>query len=114
MGVHLVYMTAGSEEEARRIAAELVSSRLAACVNLIGGMQSVYRWEGRIQEDREVVLIAKTRAEQVEALTEAVCRLHSYDCPCVVSLPVAGGNSAFLDWVVTETRGEGADGGHDG
>jgi periplasmic divalent cation tolerance protein len=102
-------MTAGSEEEARKIASELVSSRLAACVNMIAGMKSIYRWEGRIQEDREMVLIAKTTGDRVDALTQAVRRLHSYDCPCVVSLPVEGGNPAFLEWVAAETAGE-ADG----
>ena len=105
MDICLVYMTAGSEDEARYIAAELVASRLAACVNMIGGMTSVYRWEDRINEDREVVLIAKTTGDRVAAITEAVYRLHSYDCPCVVSLPVTGGNPAFLEWVAGETAG---------
>ena len=103
MGVCLVYMTAGSEDEARRIGRELVSSRLAACVNLISGMKSIYRWEGKLQEDRETVLIAKTNAEKVSQLTQRVKAIHSYDCPCVVSLPVTGGNQDFIDWVGSET-----------
>ena len=106
MGVYLVYMTAGSGEEARKIAGELVASRLAACANIIDGMRSVYRWEGRIQEDREVVLIAKTTEERLAALTDTVRRLHSYDCPCVVAIPVSGGNTAFLEWVTAETLAE--------
>jgi periplasmic divalent cation tolerance protein len=103
MEICMVYMTAGSEEEARRIGGELVSSRLAACVNIIPGMQSIYRWEGALQEGEETILIAKTSAERVSDLTRRVKALHSYDCPCVVSLAVQGGNQAFIDWVGAET-----------
>jgi periplasmic divalent cation tolerance protein len=102
MSVKLVYMTAGSMNEARAIGNKLVASKLAACVNIIEGMRSIYRWEGKLQEDREVVLIAKTSAERLAELTEMVKRLHSYDCPCIVSLPADGGNPAFLDWIKSE------------
>lgn len=97
------YMTAGSREEALRIGRALVEERLAACANLIEGMTSIYRWEGAIQEDAEVVLIAKTRPDLVTRLTERVKALHSYDCPCVIALPVDGGNQAFIDWIAAET-----------
>lgn len=99
-----VYMTAGSAEEARSIGRALVDERLAACVNLIDGMRSIYRWNDAIQEDGETVLIAKTRDDLVDALTERVKALHSYDCPCVVALPMIGGNPGFLDWIGLETR----------
>ena len=99
-----IYMTAGSADEARAIAQTLVKERLAACVNLIDGMRSIYRWNGELQEDAETVLIAKTRDDLVEALTDRVRALHSYDCPCVVALPMVGGNAAFLDWIGSETR----------
>ena len=99
MDIRFVYMTAGSLDEARRIGRELVESRLAACVNILPGMQSVYRWEGKIEEAAEVVMIAKTAAARVAALTERVKSLHSYDCPCVVSLKVEGGHLPFLDWI---------------
>jgi periplasmic divalent cation tolerance protein len=99
------YMTAGSREEARTIARALVEERLAACCNLLDGMTSVYPWQGEIQEDAEVVVIAKTRAELVERLTARVQALHSYDVPCVVALPVSGGNPAFLDWIAAESGG---------
>jgi periplasmic divalent cation tolerance protein len=99
------YMTAGSRDEARTIARALVEERLAACCNLLDGMTSVYRWQGEIQEDAEVVVIAKTRAELVERLTARVQALHSYDVPCVVALPVSGGNPAFLDWIAAESGG---------
>ena len=104
MGQRFVYMTAGSPEAAARIGKALVEARLAACVNLIEGMRSIYWWEGEVQEARETVLIAKTRDTLVEALTEKVRALHDYDCPCVVALPIEGGNRAFLDWIDAETE----------
>jgi periplasmic divalent cation tolerance protein len=100
----LVYMTAGTAEEARRIGAALVDEGLAACANVIDGMTSIYRWEGEVRNDNEAVLIAKTRRALVERLTERVKALHSYSCPCVVALPVLGGNPAFFDWIGMETN----------
>ena len=99
----LLYMTAGSAEEARRIGAALVDERLAACVNVIDGMTSIYRWEGAVRNDSETVLIAKTRRALVEDVVARVKALHSYRCPCVVALPIAGGNPAFLDCIGQET-----------
>ncbi|MBT5107761.1 MAG: divalent-cation tolerance protein CutA [Rhodospirillaceae bacterium] len=103
MEIRLVYITVGDEAEARRIGRALIEARLAACVNIHGRVQSLYRWDGAIQEDTEVVLIAKTRESLVRDLTEKVLTLHSYDCPCIVAMPVSGGNPAFLNWVVEET-----------
>jgi len=100
-----VYMTMESFDQARRIGRALVEARLAACVNIIDGMTSFYWWQGKIDEGRETVVIAKTRADLVASLTERVKSMHSYACPCVVSLPIEGGNQAFLDWVVAETAG---------
>lgn len=99
MTVSIVYITAGSMDEAARIGKMLVQERLAACVNIIDGMRSLYEWDGTLQDDREVVMIVKTRSSRVAELTSAVKAIHSYDCPCVVELPVSGGNSAFLDWI---------------
>ena len=99
MDIRFVYMTAGSLEEARRIGRELIESRLAACVNILPGMQSVYRWEGKIEAADEVVVIAKTTAPRVPELTARVKSLHSYDCPCVVSLQVDGGHQPLLEWI---------------
>jgi periplasmic divalent cation tolerance protein len=96
-------MTTASPEEARRIGTALVGERLAACVNIIPGMTSIYRWQGRIEEGQETVLVAKTRQEQVPALTERVKAMHSYTVPCVVALPMAGGNPDFLRWIEEET-----------
>ena len=97
-----VYMTAGSPEEAQQIGEALVERRLAACVNVVDGMHSIYRWEGKLQKDREVVVIAKTTKDCLPALIDTVNALHSYDCPCIVSFAIEGGNPAFLEWIGTE------------
>lgn len=99
-----VYITASDRDEARRLAHALVESRLAACANVFDRMTSVYRWEGAVQESDEAVLIAKTREELVPALTEKIQELHSYDCPCVVALPLTGGSDEFLAWIAAETE----------
>lgn len=98
-----VYITTESMEEARRIGRALVEARLAACVNILAGMTSMYWWKGEIQDGRETVLIAKTRAHLLAALTDKVKELHGYDCPCIVALPITGGNPEFLDWIAAET-----------
>ena len=108
MNQQFVYMTAGSLEEARRIGEQLVAERLAACVNIIQGMHSIYRWEGKLQNDREVVMVAKTTRDRLSALVDAVKGSHSYDCPCVVSFAIEGGNPAFLSWIDGEV-GRGGD-----
>ena len=100
-----VYMTCGSLDEARKIGEMLLEKNLAACVNILEGMHSLYRWNGAMQEDQETVLIAKTRHELVNELTEAVLSIHSYDCPCIIELPIQQGNPEFLQWIVSETEG---------
>jgi periplasmic divalent cation tolerance protein len=97
--VNLVYMTAGSKDEALTIGKALVSKKLAACVNVIDQMNSIYEWEGKTQHDTEVVLIAKTAESRVPELIETVKAEHSYDCPCIVCLPVSNGNPDFLEWI---------------
>jgi periplasmic divalent cation tolerance protein len=104
MAVNFIYMTAGSQAEAQKIATALVECRLAACVNILENMQSVYRWEGKIQKDAEVVLIAKTTENLVSELVEKVKSLHSYECPCVVSLPIIDGHAPFLNWIHDEVK----------
>lgn len=98
-----VYITASSEDEAHRIGKTLVEDRLAACTNIIPGMRSYYRWQGKVDTGAETVVIAKSRSELVQRLTERVKMLHSYTCPCVVALPITGGNADFLRWIETET-----------
>ena len=104
MEINFIYMTAGDKAEAKKIAGELVASGLAACVNILDNMNSVYMWQGEIQEDSEVVLIAKTTRTRVPQLVEKVKSLHSYDCPCIVSLPVLDGHQPFLEWIEAEVK----------
>jgi periplasmic divalent cation tolerance protein len=102
MEICFIYITTNSKNEARTIGKELVHSRLAACVNILDNMNSIYRWEGALQDDNEVVLIAKTTQKRVPGLIEKVKSMHSYDCPCIVSLPVTDGNPDFLQWIEHE------------
>ena len=103
MAAVFVYITVNSMETARRIARLLVEERLAACANVIDGMHSVYRWKGKIEEAAEVIVIAKTRDDLLDSLTERVRSLHPYECPCVVGLPVVGGNQDYLEWLAAES-----------
>lgn len=100
----IVYMTAADADEAARIGKALVDKRLAACVNILGPIRSLYRWDGEVQDDAEVAFIAKTTDARLDELTAEVNRLHSYDLPCVVALPLAGGSAAFLNWIAEQTQ----------
>lgn len=104
MGIKLVYMTAESKQEAEAVGKSLVEEKLAACVNIIDRMESMFWWEGEVQKDNEVVLIAKTKDSLVPELVNKVKSIHSYSVPCVLALPVSDGNQAFLDWIVEETK----------
>ena len=100
--VQVVLMTAPDLEVAERLARTLVEERLAACVNLVPGIRSVYRWEGAVEEANEVLLIAKTRSDCVDALGARVRDLHPYDLPETLALAVTGGATDYLDWVCAE------------
>ena len=104
MKANFIYVTAGSMNEAKKIGKALVSNRLAACVNIIDNMHSMYWWEEEIQNDNEVILIAKTMESLVLTLIDKVKSMHSYDCPCIVSLPILDGNKAFLEWIAEQTK----------
>jgi periplasmic divalent cation tolerance protein len=104
MAAVIVYMTAGSREEAGRIAVLLVERRLAACVNVLGEIDSVFHWDGAVQQETEVAFIAKTTSQRLDELTEAVKAAHSYDEPCVVAYELVGGSQSFLDWIEDQTR----------
>lgn len=104
MPVNFIYVTTKDKAEARRIGRELVESRLAACVNVIDSVNSMYWWKGKVQDESEAVLIAKTKDSLAGELIAKVKSLHSYSCPCVVVLPVLDGNPDFLKWVEDETK----------
>jgi len=91
--------TVGSPQDAERIARELVERRLAACVNVLPGVVSFYRWQGALQRDKEHMLVIKTRAEKLPALLEALVSLHPYELPELLALPVADGHPAYLGWI---------------
>ena len=102
--ISLLYITVRDTEEARRIGRALVERRLVACVNIIDRIGSLYWWEGKIAEENEVLIIAKTKSSLAPEVIAAVKSLHSYSCPCIVALPIIDGNADFLSWVARETR----------
>mgnify|MGYP006300778719 FL=1 len=102
MNVRFVYVTVGGKDEAATIGKELVTSGLVACVNILDNMRALYMWDGKLQDDAEVVLIAKTTEARIPELVEKIRSLHSDDCPCVLALPVMGGHQPFLDWIAQE------------
>jgi len=104
MSESFVYMTCENTAEAENIGAILVERRLAACVNILGGMKSMYWWEGKVVKNEEVVFIAKTKTRLVDELTEAVTAMHGYDVPCVAAMSIEGGNPDFLAWIREETK----------
>ena len=104
MSVHVVvFITAGSVEEGQNIARTLVEERVAACVNIVSPIESVYRWQGKVQDDREVLLIAKTAAEMLEKLARRVKQLHSYKVPEIIALPIVAGSEDYLHWIDQQT-----------
>lgn len=104
MPIHLAFCACPDPDVAYRIAETLVSERLAACVNVLSGMTSFYRWEGRIVRDEEVLLLIKTEAQRVPALIDRIRALHPYELPELVTVQADAGLPAWLDWVVAETR----------
>lgn len=95
----IVLSTAGSEDEARKIAHHLVEQRLAACVNIIPGIESVYRWEGKVESNREYLLLIKTSSTMFPEVRDAILELHSYELPECVEIAVEDGSSEYLQWV---------------
>ena len=102
----VVLVTVGSEQEAETIATTLLEERLAACVNVTSPIRSLYRWEGRIADDREWQMVIKTQARLFEALAARVRALHSYDLPEIIALPVLAGTTDYVDWIQNETKSE--------
>lgn len=99
--LRFVYITTKDKVEAKAIGSALVQEKLAACVNIVDGMESLYWWNGKVESDNETILIAKTTGEQMESLTDRVKELHSYDVPCVITLTINDneGNSDYLNWL---------------
>jgi periplasmic divalent cation tolerance protein len=95
----IVLSTAGSEEEARKIAHHLVERQLAACVNIVPHIESIYRWQGKMESSREWLLLIKTTAEKFPAVRDAIRELHSYDLPECVAIGIKDGSSEYLEWI---------------
>jgi periplasmic divalent cation tolerance protein len=95
----VVLMTAANREEAGRIAKMLVSTRLAACVQVLPEIQSIYRWQGEVMRESEVLLLAKTTKDKFDDLDRAVREIHSYETPEIIALPVTAGSSPYLKWL---------------
>ena len=100
----VVLVTTPTPERATEIARAVVGERLAACGNVVPALRSVYRWEGKVQEDEEALLVLKTTRARFDALRDRVLALHPYDVPEVIALPVVAGSAAYLDWIESETR----------
>jgi periplasmic divalent cation tolerance protein len=95
----IVLTTAGSAEEAERIATTLVEEQLAACVNIVSPITSVYRWKGSVQKEQEWLLLIKTTSPALESVSKKIRELHSYDLPECIQIPIEAGNAEYLDWI---------------
>ncbi|XP_010272941.1 PREDICTED: protein CutA 1, chloroplastic-like isoform X2 [Nelumbo nucifera] len=100
----VVYVTVPNREAGRKLAESIIKEKLAACVNIVPGIESLYRWQGEIHQDSEELLIIKTREPLLEALTEHVRANHEYEVPEVIALPIKGGSLKYLEWLKNSTR----------
>ena len=99
-----VYVTFKNREEAKEVASYLIKRRLTACANIFSSHESLYWWDGAVQDEQEVSVILKTSKKCFKDLEEAIKEKHSYDVPCIVALPIEGGNNAFLSWIKNQTN----------
>jgi periplasmic divalent cation tolerance protein len=95
----VVYITSSNEDEAAKISKTIVEERLAGCVNIVKGIRSIYSWQGKIEDDSEVLMIVKTQRHLFESLKRRVKELHSYTVPEVIALPVVEGSEDYLNWL---------------
>ncbi|KPK74381.1 MAG: hypothetical protein AMJ89_06480 [candidate division Zixibacteria bacterium SM23_73] len=100
----VVFVTAGSEKEGEKIAQALLKEKLAACVNIVPGLKSVFRWKGKISTEEEVLLMIKTKDGLFEKLKKRVIELHGYEVPEIIALGILAGYEKYLDWLGKETR----------
>lgn len=95
----MVYITASEVEEAKKIAKALLNERIVACANIILGMESIFWWEGSLEEDVESILLVKTRSELVDKVIDRVEEIHSYQTPCALEIQIKRGSENYLDWL---------------
>ena len=99
----MIYVTTGTHDEAVKIARALIEEKLAACANVLGPAHSIYRWQGKVEEAQEIVVIAKTRRDLADQAMARIKALHSFDNPCAVAYDVAAGLPDYLTWIDQET-----------
>ena len=100
----VAFITASNEEEAAKIAKELVEARLAGCVNIVKDIRSIYSWQGKIEDDKEVLMIVKTQKAIFDPLMKKVKELHSYSVPEIIALPIVEGSEDYLKWLKEATK----------
>jgi periplasmic divalent cation tolerance protein len=100
----IILTTAGSEDEAKKIAHALVDRQLAACVNIVPQIESVYRWQGKVESEHEWLLLIKTTAEKFSAVRDAIRQLHSYDLPECIAIAIDDGSAAYLQWIADSVK----------
>ena len=98
-GALSVFVTAASREEGEKIARAVVEEKLAMCANILPGVQSIYRWKGKVEQAQECAVVIKIPAEKFTALEKRIKELHSYECPCIVAWPIVAGNADYLEWL---------------
>ena len=103
MAACTLYVTAENRDAALSIARALIDERLAACVNVLGDMTSVFHWQGAVEEATEAAFLVKTTDDLAPRTMARIVELHDYDCPCVVKWPISGGHAPFIDWIGAET-----------
>jgi periplasmic divalent cation tolerance protein len=99
----IILVTTSSEEEGRKIAQALIEKRFAACVNLIKDIESIYRWKGKISDEKEILMMIKTRKKLYKSVEDEVKKLHSYEVPEIIALPISSGSKDYLYWMDSET-----------
>ncbi|MBS13056.1 MAG: divalent-cation tolerance protein CutA [Gemmatimonadetes bacterium] len=104
--IRLVYITTSSEEEGARIASAVVEERLAACANIVPRIRSIYRWQGKVEDEAESLILMKTRADTVQSLMNRVRELHTYDVPDIVAIPIKDGHPLYVEWILENTTEE--------
>jgi len=102
----VIFVTVASQQDGERIAERLVGEHLAACVNIVGPMRSIYYWDGQVQRDQELLLIIKTRAALFGEIEAQVKHLHPYQTPEIIALPIRAGADAYLSWLASATRAQ--------
>ena len=99
----LVIKTLPNADAAAELATKVVGEKLAACANILPALRSIYRWEGKVQDENEVLVLLKTQGRQYESLKARILELHPYEVPEVIAIPVERGHHAYLDWILRET-----------